>query len=128
MLTFAQHSNQGFLNILERHNHLPQFSLYNNGICAAREKTVFPVKNSLNYLVISNNLLLSHFNAPSLISLKNLLSYARVDSGATLINKGLSEVSFVLKSMSVYEDLSFEIRQTLGEKFALSHESYKTFF
>ena len=59
MLTFAQHSNQGFLNILERHNHLPQFSLYNNGICAAREKTVFPVKNSLNYLVISNNLLLS---------------------------------------------------------------------
>ena len=44
MLTFAQHSNQGFLNILERHNHLPQFSLYNNGICAAREKTVFPVK------------------------------------------------------------------------------------
>ena len=79
----------------------------------------------INYSLL---LSLSLISAPSLTSLKNILSYARVNSGATLINKGLSEVSFVLKSMSVYEDLSFEIRQTLGEKFALSHESYKTFF
>ena len=69
----------------------------------------------INYS-LSLSLSLSFISAPSLTPLKNILSYARVNSGVTLINKGLSEVSFILKSMSVYEDLSFEIRQTLGEK------------
>ena len=79
--------NYQSLNVLERHNHSRQISLYHKGICVVQENEGFSaggrVKNAVNlssdYLAVPNNLLLSLSLscATGVTSPQDILSYAR---------------------------------------------------
>ena len=119
------------LNRLERHNHPPHFHLIYKGICAAQGNDSFScnnsldngvaikntLKNSLNYLAIPNNLLLSlslslsHIGAPPLISHKQVLLYARVKRCAIPIDKGLAKVPFVCFVVFAHQVSDTDIRE-----------------
>lgn len=97
-LNFAPIFSQKILKKSERHSHQQSLFLYDKGADAAQGNEKFSDKKSLNYLAVPNNFItlsLSLIGAPSLISLKDTLSYARETCCAIPLDKGLMKVSFV---------------------------------
>ena len=99
-LNFASIFSQKILKKSERHSHQQSLFLYDKGADAAQGNEKFSDKKSLNYLAVPNNFItlslsLSLIGAPSLISLKDTLSYARETCCAIPLDKGLMKVSFV---------------------------------
>ena len=97
-LNFAPIFSQKILKKSERHSHQQSLFLYDKGADAAQGNEKFSDKKSLNYLAVPNNFItlsLSLIGAPSLISLKHTLSYARETCCAIPLDKGLMKVSFV---------------------------------
>ncbi len=97
------------LKALERHNYPQHFSAIYKDICTAQGSESFlvdcrvknAVKNSLNYLVISNNLLLSLVGAPSLTPSKNILSFIRAREQRHNIDRQSTSRSFLCPDIHV---------------------------